>query len=144
MKRSGSAVWRGSGLEGTGSLTTPSGVLQGQPYSTKMRFQDAEGRSGTNPEELLAAAHAGCFSMALSFALTGAGFVPDELATKAEITMEQQGTAWSITHILLRLDARVPGIEDAEFQKIAEQAKASCPVSRALSVTIELEARLNS
>ena len=78
MRRSGKAVWHGTGLEGSGNLTTPSGVLADQPYSTKMRFADAEGRSGTNPEELIAAAHAGCFAMALSFQLTGAGFPPSE------------------------------------------------------------------
>ena len=88
MRRSGKAVWHGTGLEGAGSLTTPSGVLAEQPYSTKMRFADAEGRSGTNPEELIAAAHAGCFAMALSFQLANAGFTADAINTTAVLTME--------------------------------------------------------
>ena len=101
MRRSGKAVWLGTGLEGSGSLTTPSGVLAEQPYSTKMRFADAEGRSGINPEELIAAAHAGCFAMALSFQLTGAGFAPSALHVESVITMAQQGFDWSMAGIVL-------------------------------------------
>ena len=144
MKRSGSAVWRGSGREGSGTMTTPSGALQSQPYSTSSRFVDESGRGGSNPEELIAAAHAACFSMALSFALTGAGHVPEELRAEATINMEQQGTAWSLTKVTLQLDARVPGISDEDFHRLAAQAKGSCPVSKALSIPIELEARLHT
>jgi osmotically inducible protein OsmC len=143
MRRTAKAVWRGTGLEGAGALTTPSGVLASQPYSTKMRFADAEGRSGTNPEELIAAAHAGCFAMALSFKLTGAGFPPEELAVEAVITMEQKGVDWGFAGIVLHLDATVPGIEAAQFHELANAAKEGCPVSKALSaVPITLEATL--
>jgi osmotically inducible protein OsmC len=108
-----------------------------------MRFVDEEGRSGTNPEELIAAALAGCFSMKASFDFTGAGFVPDELRTDAVLMMDKQGVHWSITKITLQLDARIPGISDEDFHRIAAEAKAACPVSRALSVPIDLEARLH-
>jgi lipoyl-dependent peroxiredoxin len=143
MKRIGSAIWRGSGKEGSGTLTTPSGALSSQPYSTRMRFEDEDGRSGTNPEELIAAALAGCFSMKASFDFGGAGFVPDELRTDAVLTLEKQGVHWSITKITLQLDARIPGISDEDFHRIAAESKAACPVSRALSVPIDLEARLH-
>ena len=143
MKRIGSAVWRGSGKEGSGTLSTPSGALSAQPYSTRMRFQDEEGKSGTNPEELIAVALAGCFSMKASFDFTGAGFTPDELRTDAVLTMEQHGAHWSITKIELQLDARIPRITDEDFHRIAAESKAACPVSRALSVPIEIEARLH-
>lgn len=145
MQRSGKAVWQGTGLEGSGRLTTPSGVLDDQPYSTQMRFADAEGRSGTNPEELIAAAHAGCFAMALSFQLTGAGFPPNALHVEAVITMAQQGNDWSMAGIVLTLDAVVPGIDDATFHEKANAAKVGCPVSKALSaVPISLNATLRS
>ncbi len=145
MRRSGKAVWQGTGLEGSGSLTTPSGVLAEQPYSTKMRFADADGRSGTNPEELIAAAHAGCFAMALSFQLTGAGFPPSSLNVESVITMAQENNNWSMTGIVLTLDAVVPGIDDATFQEKANAAKVGCPVSKALSaVPITLEATLRA
>jgi osmotically inducible protein OsmC len=143
MRRTAKAVWNGSGLEGSGALTTPSGVLNAQPYSTKMRFESADGRAGTNPEELIAAAHAGCFAMALSFQLTGAGHVPDELSVTSVITMEQSGKDWSMTNITLQLEARVPGIDQAKFHELANAAKVGCPVSKALSaVPISLEATL--
>ncbi|HMS01619.1 MAG TPA: OsmC family protein [Gemmatimonadaceae bacterium] len=143
MRRHAKAVWRGTGLEGGGTLTTPSGVLSEQPYSFKLRFQDAEGRAGTNPEELIAAAHAGCFAMALSFQLGGAGFPPDELAVDARIDMAQGDGGWSITQITLQLEATVPGITSEQFHALANAAKAGCPVSKALSaVPIALEATL--
>jgi lipoyl-dependent peroxiredoxin len=146
MKRKASAVWKGTGLEGAGHLNTTSGALSDLPYSTKMRFQDEEGRSGTNPEELIAAAHAGCFTMALSFQITGAGYTPDELRTDAVITMEKdpEGTGWTIHSSDLTLRGRVPGISGDEFQRLAEAAKAGCPVSRALSIEIRLDAKLES
>ena len=143
MKRTGSAVWRGSGKEGSGTLTTPSGVLKAQPYSTKVRFEDESGLTGTNPEELVAAAHAGCFNMAASFGFTRAGFPPEELKTDAIITLEQQGVHWSLTKVVLQLDARIPGISEEDFHRIAAETKGGCPISRALSVPIELEARLH-
>jgi osmotically inducible protein OsmC len=142
MQRSGSAVWRGGGKEGQGTLTTPSGVLRDQPYSARLRFESEDGREGTNPEELIAAAHAGCFSMALAFQLAGAGFTPEELRTDAKLTMERQGTEWSITAVRLELVARVPGIDEAKFQELANKAKAGCPVSRVLKADITLDARL--
>ena len=144
MIRSAEAVWRGSGAEGSGNLTTPSGVLKQQPYSTKLRFVDEHGTDGTNPEELIAAAHAGCFSMALSFRLSGAGHAPDELRTKAVLTLlkNADGSGWSITGILLKLEGKVPGMSAEQFAEHAEAAKTGCPVSRALSVPITLEAKL--
>lgn len=142
MKRKASAVWRGQGLTGTGNLTTPSGVLNDTPYSAKMRFEDQEGRSGTNPEELIAAAHAGCYSMALAFGLGGAGFTPEEISTDAELTMEKGDAGWSIASIHLKLRARVPGISNDEFQKAAAGAKEGCPVSKVLRANITLDATL--
>lgn len=143
MRRRANARWRGTGLDGSGTLTTPSGVLAEQPYSFKLRFQDADGRAGTNPEELIAAAHAGCFAMALSFQLTGAGFPPTELAVDAVIDMAQGDGGWSLTQITLQLEATVPGIGVEQFHTLANAAKAGCPVSKALSaVPIALEATL--
>ena len=144
MIRTAEAVWRGSGAEGGGNLTTPSGVLKQQPYSTKLRFVDEHGTDGTNPEELIAAAHAGCFSMALSFRLSGAGHAPDELRTKAVLTLlkNPDGSGWSITGITLKLEGKVPGLTKEQFAEHAEAAKVGCPVSRALAVPITLEAKL--
>ncbi len=145
MRRTGSAVWQGSGLEGSGLLTTPSGVLSEQPYSTKLRFENEDGRAGTNPEELIAAAHAGCFAMALSFQLSGAGHPPAKLEVTSIITMAKTGDDWAFAGITLKLDADVPGIDEAKFHELANAAKAGCPVSKALSaVTITLEATLQA
>ena len=142
MKRSGQAVWKGSGLEGSGTLKTTSGALDGVPYSTKMRFEDESGRSGTNPEELIAAAHAGCFSMALSFQLSGAGKPPEEIATKAEIDMIKEEIGWTIRAVHLTVKAKVPGMTADEFEGYAQKAKAGCPVSRALKAEITMDASL--
>ena len=143
MQRSGSAVWRGAGKDGSGSVTTPSGALKEQPYSFKTRFESEDGRAGTNPEELIAAAHAGCFSMATAFQLAGAGFTPEELRTEAQLTMEQQPVGWTITAIKLVLTGRVPGIDAAKFQELADNAKKGCPISRALAATnITMTAKL--
>lgn len=143
MKRRSTAIWHGNGLEGKGKLTTTSGVLKDTPYSTAMRFVDEEGRSGTNPEELIAAAHSGCFTMALSFGLSGAGFVPDELKTEAIVNIEKVEDHWEIKGIHLDLTAKVPGISEAKFQEIALASKGGCPVSRALAaVPITLTAKL--
>ncbi len=142
MQRTAQAVWKGTGKEGSGTLTTPSGALSAQPYSFKLRFQDEDGRNGTNPEELIAAAHAGCFSMALSFQLAGAGFTADELNTTAVLTLEPVDGNQTITKIVLQLSATIPGISAEQFQTLAETAKANCPVSRVLKAEISLEATL--
>lgn len=143
FKRTASAVWQGTGAEGSGALDGPSGVLSGTPYSAKARFQNEDGRAGTNPEELIAAAHAGCYIMALSFRLSGAGFAPEALRCSATIDMDNSSGGWSFNHITLRLEGKVPGIEESQFLEHAEAAKAGCPVSKALSaVPISLEAKL--
>ncbi|MEQ1690168.1 MAG: OsmC family protein [Gemmatimonas sp.] len=142
MQRTAQAVWNGSGLEGSGTLTTLSGALKDQPYSFKLRFQDEHGTDGTNPEELIAAAHAGCFSMALSFGLTNAGHAPTQLRTKAVLTLEKQAIGFTIMGIVLKVEGQVPGIDAAKFSELAAAAKANCPVSRALGVPITLEATL--
>lgn len=139
ITRTASAHWQGSGKEGKGALTTQSGVLSETQYSFSTRF--AEGK-GTNPEELIAAAHAGCFSMALAFQLSGAGHPPQDLHTEARLTMEQEGAGWKIATVALKLRAKVPGIDAATFNKLAEQAKATCPVSRVLNAAITLDATL--
>jgi lipoyl-dependent peroxiredoxin len=143
MKRRATAVWQGNGQEGKGNLTSTSGVLNNTPYSTAMRFKNEDGKAGTNPEELIAAAHSGCFAMALSFALSGAGFVPDELKVDDTVTIEQIGDHFEITGIHLDLAAKVPGITAEKFQELAGSAKVNCPVSRALgAVPITLSAKL--
>ena len=134
MKRRATAVWSGSGLEGSGHLSGPSRVLNETPYSTATRFQNEEGKEGTNPEELIAAAHAGCFNMALSFLLSGAGSPPDKLTTKATITIEKQESGgFAFTHIQLDLTGKVPGMDETKFTELANTAKENCPVSKALS-----------
>jgi lipoyl-dependent peroxiredoxin len=143
FKRTASAVWQGTGAEGTGTLNGPSGVFQDTPYSFQKRFQNEDGKAGTNPEELIAAAHAGCYIMALSFQLTGAGFPPAELRCTATIDMDNSSGGWAFQKITLHLDANVPGIDADKFQELALAAKGGCPVSKALaSVPIELEAKL--
>ncbi|WP_372617458.1 OsmC family protein [Falsiroseomonas sp.] len=139
IRREGSARWQGAGKDGKGMLTTPSGTLRDTPYSFHTRFEDGQ---GTNPEELIAAAHAGCFSMALAFQLTGAGHPPQELATTAKLSMEKEEGGWKIAAIVLQLRARVPGIERAKFEELAQAAKAGCPVSKVLKAEITLEAVL--
>ena len=139
FKRTASAVWQGSGPEGSGTLSGPSGVLENTPYSAKLRFQNDDGRAGTNPEELIAAAHAGCYIMALSFRLTNAGTPPASLHCSATIDMDNSGGGWAFMKITLHLKADVPGISDDALREHAEAAKAGCPVSKALSaVPIEL------
>ena len=139
IRRTGSAVWNGSGKEGSGSLSTQSGTLRDTPYSFTARFGEAQ---GTNPEELIAAAHAGCFTMALAFKLQGAGHVAETLRTEARLSMEQEGAGWSIKAVALTLRARVPGVSPEEFRKLADDAKATCPVSRVLKAEINLDAAL--
>jgi len=141
--RTAEAAWHGTGLEGSGTLTGPSGVLHDTPYSTAKRFQNEDGKAGTNPEELIAAAHAGCYLMALSFQLTGAGFTPEALHCKAAIDMEGDEKGWAFKHITLHLEAKVPGIDQSLFLELAQNAKVNCPVSKALSATpIDLKANL--
>jgi osmotically inducible protein OsmC len=135
MKRTGSANWKGTGKEGKGQLQTQSGILNDHQYSHSTRFGEAE---GTNPEELIAAAHSGCYSMKLSFILNAAGFTPDNIDTKCTITIES-GT---ITESHLDVTATVPGIDEAKFQECANEAKDTCPVSKVLKAAITLEARL--
>jgi len=141
MKRTGSAVWQGDLKNGKGMLSTQSGTLKDTPYSFKARFENG---TGTNPEELIAAAHAGCFAMALSAALGQAGFTPERLDSQATATLEQVDGNWSITTIDLQLNASVPGIDRGKFDEIAADAKRNCPVSRVLNATINLQATLNS
>lgn len=135
MVRNATAVWKGSGKEGNGHLTTQSGTLSETQYSFNSRF--AEG-TGTNPEELIAAAHAGCFTMKLSFVLNEAGFTADSLETKCEITLDN-GT---ITKSHLTVQGRVPGIDEAKFSEAVKNAEQNCPVSKLLNATITSEAKL--
>jgi osmotically inducible protein OsmC len=143
MIRTSTALWKGDGKNGIGALTTQSGVLSSQPYGFNTRFQSEDGKAGTNPEELLGAAHAGCFAMALSFALTDAGHAPEELKVVASVDLQKDGAGFTIKNIGLDLHAKVSGIDDATFQKIAAAAKANCPLSKALAATpITLTAKL--
>jgi lipoyl-dependent peroxiredoxin len=143
LKRTSTAVWRGKGPTGTGTLSSLSGALKEQPYSANARFQSEDGKAGTNPEELIAAAHAGCFTMALSFQLTNAGFDPTELKTVATVSMEKQEPGWTITNIHLDVEGTVPGVAADQFQTLADNAKKGCPISRALASTnITMSAKL--
>jgi osmotically inducible protein OsmC len=135
MIRKSNARWQGDGLHGKGALTTQSGVFHDQPYSFQTRFQSEDGKAGTNPEELLAAAHAGCYAMALSFALTEAGHPPAELRVTAGVDLSKVSDGFAIKTIALELEAQVPGIEKAAFETIAEAAKKACPLSKALAAT---------
>ncbi len=137
MKRKGTAVWQGTGKEGKGNLSTQSGVLDQVQYSYKSRFEEGP---GTNPDELIAAAHAGCFTMKLSFNLTDAGFTPDKLETTCTITLENG----SITTSHLELSADVPDIEEAKFQELVKDAEKNCPVSKLLNADISVNAKLNA
>lgn len=139
MKRSASAVWHGSLKTGTGRLTAPGGALSSTPYSFNSRFATGP---GTNPEELIAAAHAGCFAMALSFVLTGAGHPPESLEVKATLKAESPDVHWGITQVKLELVGKVPGLSLAKFQELAETAKKTCPVSKVLNAEILLDAKL--
>jgi osmotically inducible protein OsmC len=139
MKRTASAIWSGDLKSGHGALATHSGVLKDTPYSFATRF---EGAQGTNPEELIAAAHAGCFTMALSASLGAAGFTPKRLATQATVSLELASGNWSITSVHLENEAWVPGITAERFAQIAGDAKANCPISRLLRADISLNAKL--
>ncbi len=139
MKRTATAHWSGSLKEGLGTLSAPGGVLNKTPYSFAARF---ENKAGTNPEELIAAAHAGCFTMALSHILGGAGLKPDSIDTTATLSLDNVNGAWTITSIHLNVAANVPGIDGAKFQTLANEAKANCPVSKVLNAKITMEAAL--
>lgn len=139
IRRTANAAWQGTGKEGKGSLTTQSGTLRDTPYGFSSRFGDAQ---GTNPEELIAAAHAGCFTMALAFKLSGAGHTPESLRTEARLSMEQEQGGWKIAAIALTLRGKVPGCSPEDFRRLAEEAKATCPVSRVLNAEISLDAAM--
>jgi|SRR5215470_12690309 len=139
MERKASAVWKGGLKDGKGEFSAPSGVFSHTPYSFKTRFESAP---GTNPEELIAAAHASCFSMALSAQLGGANLTPESINTTANLTMEKLDSGWTITAIHLDVTARVPNADDAAFQKAAQDAKAGCPVSKVLNTKITMNAKL--
>ncbi|MEO7358935.1 MAG: OsmC family protein [Gemmatimonadaceae bacterium] len=144
MNRKATAVWHGTGKDGTGNVSAQSGAIKNLPYSWKTRFGDESGMSGTNPEEMIAAAHASCFTMAVSFQLAGAGFTADELNTEANLTMEQADGAMTITKIHLTLTAKVPDVTDEKFQELATTAKENCPISRVLKADITLDATLKA
>src|SRR6202011_2983013 len=139
MKRTASAVWNGDLKQGKGTVSTQSGVLKKTQYSFSTRFENGV---GTNPEELIAAAHAGCFTMALSGQLTNAGLTPESLETTAAVTMEKLEAGFTITKVHLDVTAKVPGADQAAFDKAAANAKAGCPISRLLKAEITMTARL--
>ena len=139
MKRTGSAVWKGGLKDGAGTLATETGVLQDQGYSFAKRFGDEK---GTNPEELIAAAHAACFSMQLSGVLGQANLTPDEISTSAVITGEADGGGFTIKSSHLTVTARIHGADEAAFKEAAEKAKSICPVSKVLNATITMDAKL--
>ena len=141
MKRTGSAVWQGGLKDGKGTVSTESGVLASVPYSFSKRFGEEK---GTNPEELIGAAHASCFSMALSLVLGEAGMTADEIATSAAVTIEAADGGFSITAVHLTVRAKIPGASDEAFQKAAAGAKAGCPVSKVLNAEITMDATLES
>jgi osmotically inducible protein OsmC len=139
MERTASAVWDGSLKEGKGTISTQSGLLSDAPYSFVTRFENGK---GTNPEELIAAAHAGCFTMALSAQLGTMNFTPQTLRTSAKLTLEKLDAGWTISKIHLDVSARVPGISASAFESAAASAKANCPVSRLLKAEITMDAHL--
>ena len=140
MIRKARAIWQGTGRDGAGSLSTDSGVLDSTAYSFKTRF---ENEKGTNPEELIAAAHAGCFTMALAFQLQAAGFTPTELSTEAAVSLVPEGQGFKIDKSHLTLSATIPGIDQAKFDELAQAAEKNCPVSKVLNAEITLDATLN-
>jgi osmotically inducible protein OsmC len=139
MKTFGTAVWKGGLKDGKGAISTQSGALKDYPYGFASRF---EGKPGTNPEELIGAAHAGCFTMALSLILGEAKLKADQMDTKAEVTLEKQGDGFAITSVHLTLRAAIPGVDQAKFEELAGKAKAGCPVSKLLNAKITLDAEL--
>ena len=141
MNRSGSAVWQGNLQSGSGSISTETGALKNAPYSVSSRF---EGAPGTNPEELIGAAHAGCFSMTLALVLSAAKLVAERIDTRALVTLDKVAEGYAITAVHLELTAKIPGIDQAKFDEIVSQAKAACPVSKVLDAKISLASTLLS
>ncbi len=141
MKKTASAHWEGDLKQGKGTISTQSGALKGNPYGFNTRFEDAP---GTNPEELIGAAHAGCFSMAFSMLLGEENFTPDSIVTKATVTLEKLSDGFAITAVHLEMHARIPGIDQTKFEEIAGKAKTGCPVSKLLNADITLDATLQS
>ena len=139
MTTFGTAKWQGGLKDGKGAISTKSGALNEYPYGFAARF---EGKPGTNPEELIGAAHAGCFTMALSLILEQAGFKAEEMNTKAEISLVKQGDGFAITKSQLTLRAKIPGLDGAKFQELADMAEKGCPVSKVLNCEIALDAAL--
>jgi osmotically inducible protein OsmC len=139
MSTYGSAVWSGGIKDGKGAISTKSGALKDYPYGFASRF---EGKPGTNPEELIGAAHAGCFTMALSLILGEAKLTAEKMETQADVTIEKQGDGFAITSVHLTLKAKIPGADNAKFQELAAKAKAGCPVSKLLNTKITLDASL--
>jgi osmotically inducible protein OsmC len=139
MKTNGSAVWQGGIKDGRGAISTRSGALQEYPYGFASRF---EGKPGTNPEELIGAAHAGCFTMALSLILGEAGLTAERMETRADVTLEKVPDGFAITAVHLTLKAKIPGADQAKFEELAGKAKAGCPVSKLLKAEITMEATL--
>ena len=139
MKKTASAIWQGGLKDGKGQISTESGALNQAPYGFNTRF---EGQPGTNPEELIGAAHAGCFSMALSMILGEAGLTPERIDTMAEVTLDKQPDGFAITAVHLILKAKVPGASEGQFKELANKAKAGCPVSKVLNANISLDATL--
>lgn len=141
MKRKAQAEWQKNLKEGKGTITTDSKVLEKAQYSFSTRFEEGK---GTNPEELIAAAHAGCFSMALSHKLSEAGHTPDSVKTTATVTLEKLEAGFEVTSINLEVDARVPGVTEAKFNELAEAAKTGCPISKLMNTTITMNAKLEA
>ena len=139
MKKSGSAVWMGDLKTGQGTISTQTGVLHDAPYGFKARFEDGP---GTNPEELIGAAHAACFSMALSMILSEENLTAERISTKADVSLEKLDEGFAITSVHLTMSARIPGADEATFKSIADKAKAGCPVSKLLNAKITLDATL--
>ena len=135
------AIWKGSMKEGGGTISTETGVLKEAPYGFKSRFENGK---GTNPEELIGAAHAGCFSMALSLMLGEAGLTPEKIETHADVTLEKVGEGFAITASHLTVTAKIRGADDAKFQEIAAKAKSGCPVSKLLNAKITMDAKLET
>lgn len=141
MIKKASAIWKGGIKDGGGTISTETGVLNNAPYGFKSRFENGK---GTNPEELLGAAHAGCFSMALSLILGEAGMTAEKIETQAAVTLEKVGDGFSITSSHLEVTAKIPGADPAKFQAAAEKAKAGCPLSKVLNAKITMNAKLES
>jgi osmotically inducible protein OsmC len=139
MKRSANAVWSGGLKDGKGTVSTESGALSGVPYNFRMRF---ENEKGTNPEELIAAAHAACFSMALSMILGDAGMTAENIATKATVSLDQRDGGFAVTSSHLQTTVKIPNADKAAFQKAVEAAKTGCPISKLLNATITMDAKL--